>query len=141
MAAGDAYAENKILNSLSVLVEGQKKTLQYVSMAIDKFSVIETEMTKTSRRLISVEERLAHLQTETRSGASTIALRLDGVASRLEEIERTLDSQHDAIVVANRDLVDQYNQILTALQTSMDAANNGSDLADRVADLERRLGL
>lgn len=57
--------ETKLLALIEALFNGQKRTLTMVEAAIEKFSTVETEITKLNRKMNSLHELSSRQHSET----------------------------------------------------------------------------
>jgi len=124
---------SRLLPLLNALFEGQRRTLGMVEAAINKFSSVETEITKLNRKMNGLQEVVVRQHSETTG-------RLDALATRMEDTERLLDDRARDMKSAQIDLAGQYNDILTALQNSSHALRLSEENSARIDELERRLG-
>lgn len=134
----------RLLPLLNALFEGQRRTLGMVEAAINKFSSVETEITKLNRKVNGLQEST----TQQIGGLEELMVRhhhattgrLDALATRLEDTERLLDDRARDMKSAQIDLAGQYNDILTALQNSSHALRLSEENSVRINELEQRLG-
>lgn len=149
--------EAKLLTLMEAMFNGQKRTLNMVEAAIEKFSSTETEITKLNRKMNSMQEvmlrqngtvhtLLLNLQNDSSNLRSDflnlrneISARLDAIVARLEDIDRLLDERASDIKRAQIDLISQYNDVLNAVQDSSQAARMVRDLDVRLTEVENKI--
>lgn len=126
--------ETKLLSLVEALFNGQKRTLSMVEAAIEKFSTVETEITKLNRKMNSLHELASrhHSETSTRLGA---------IISRIDEAEAMLDERSRDIKRTQIEVVGQYNEVLTALQDASNAMRIAEDVNTRLITVESKLSL
>ncbi|QLF69680.1 hypothetical protein FE840_009055 [Peteryoungia desertarenae] len=124
--------ETKLLTLIEALFNGQKRTLGMVEAAIEKFSTVETEITKLNRKMNSLQELATRQHAET-------STRLEAIISRLDETELVLDERSRDIKRTQIDVVGQYNEVLTALQDASQAFRVAQDLESRLTVIETKL--
>lgn len=148
----DDKDEGRMLIALNALIEGQKRTLRMVETAIERYSTLETELTKVNRKLNAAHELALrnHGEISQRIDAvndlalrnyNSIMTRLDAIAARLEEVERLEDDRAGEIKKIHIELSSQYNDILSALQMAWNSVADVNDFRARLEQLERRLGI
>ena len=126
--------ETKLLAPIEALFNGQKRTLTMVEAAIEKFSTVETEITKLNRKMNSLHELSSRQHSETSS-------RLEAIISRIDETESLLDERSRDIKRTQIEVVGQYNDVLTALQDASNAFRIAEDVDARLSAVERKLSL
>ncbi|TWF57028.1 hypothetical protein [Neorhizobium alkalisoli] len=142
--------EAKLLALMEAMFNGQKRTLNMVEAAIEKFSSTETEITKLNRGMNTLQELLlrqngaAHtlllnLQNDFSNLRNEISSRFDAIVARLEDIDRLLDERANDIKRAQIDLISQYNEVLNAVQDSSQAARMARDLDVRLTEVENKI--
>jgi uncharacterized phage infection (PIP) family protein YhgE len=126
--------ETKLLSLVEALFNGQKRTLSMVEAATEKFSTVETEITKLNRKINSLHELASrhHSETSTRLGA---------IISRMDEAEAMLDERSRDIKRTQIEVVGQYNEVLTALQDASNAMRIAEDVNTRLITVESKLSL
>lgn len=126
--------DTKLLALIEALFNGQKRTLNMVEAAIEKFSTVETEITKLNRKMNSLHElaSLHHGETTTRLGA---------IISRIDEAETLLDERSRDLKRTQIEVVGQYNEVLTALQDASNAFRIAEEVNTRLVVVEGKLSL
>ncbi|MGF9695279.1 hypothetical protein AAIH46_20845 [Rhizobium sp. 0TCS1.26] len=124
--------QGKLLASMEAMFSGQKRTLGMVEAAIDKFSAVETEISKLNRKMNGLHELALRQHSET-------SARLDAVSGRFEETERLLDDRARDLKNNQIDIVGQYNDVLTALRDASHAFRLAEEVNLRLAVVERRI--
>ncbi|MDH4413305.1 MAG: hypothetical protein QE484_08370 [Rhizobium sp.] len=126
--------ETKLLALMEALFNGQKRTLTMVEAAIEKFSTVETEITKLNRKMNSLHDLASRQHSET-------SARLGAMISRLDEAEAMLDERSRDIKRTQIEVVGQYNEVLTALQDASNAFRIAEDVNTRLIVVESKLSL
>lgn len=124
--------ESKLLSVISAMFEGQKRTLGMVEAAIEKFSSVETEITKLNRKMNALHEIGLRHHSETSN-------RLEAISARIEETERLLDDRSGDIMRTQIDVVGQYNEVLTALRDASHAFRIAEEVRTRLNEVEQRI--
>ncbi len=122
----------KMLAMMEAMFNGQKRTLGMVEAAINKFSTVESEISKLNRKVNGLNELALRHHSET-SG------RLEAISARLEETERLLDDRAVDLKRTQIDVVGQYNEVLTALGDASHASRIAEEVRSRLTEVEAKI--
>jgi chromosome segregation ATPase len=161
----DRY-EGRPLIAFNALIDGQKRTLWSLETAIEKYSRVNMEIAKFSRRLNAVQaEMLARTDTlqgdlfarmaninegvlaelgklsanmdELSGRIDTLVARMDALVARFEEAERFGDERTTDIKKLQLEMASQLNDILSTMQLATASSLDVKSLAE----LEKRMGI
>lgn len=126
--------DTKLLALIEALFNGQKRTLSMVEAAIEKFSTVETEITKLNRKMNSLQDMASRHHSETSN-------RLSAIISRIDEAEAVLDERSRDFKRTQIEVVGQYNDVLNALQDASNAFRIAEDVNTRLLAVEAKLSM
>jgi uncharacterized phage infection (PIP) family protein YhgE len=126
--------DTKLLALIEALFNGQKRTLSMVEAAIEKFSTVETEITKLNRKMNSLQDLASRHHSETSN-------RLSAIISRIDEAEAVLDERSRDFKRTQIEVVGQYNDVLNALQDASNAFRIAEDVNTRLLAVEAKLSM
>ncbi len=126
--------DTKLLALIEALFNGQKRTLSMVEAAIEKFSTVETEITKLNRKMNSLQDLASRHHSETSN-------RLSAIISRIDEAEAVLDERSRDLKRTQIEVVGQYNDVLNALQDASNAFRIAEDVNTRLLAVEAKLSM
>lgn len=136
----DTEFQKRLVNQLSLVIDGMKSLNERISGNLDTVGRFETEFVKITRQNNQIRSDILDIKSDLGQFRSETNQRLQALFHRVDEIETIVDGNAKGIKELQIENRSHYNDILTALQDGLHNSISVREISERVDELERRPG-
>ena len=137
----DSDFQKRLMIQLSSVIDGMKTLNDRISGNLENINRFEAEFTKLSRQNNQLRSDILDVKSELGQFRAEANQRLHALLQRMDEVENVVDGNSNHVRELRIEARSQYNDILTAIQDSLQNSIATRELADRVEHLEQRAGM